>query len=83
MCILYVSLKVIFAGESFIAIGRRAGKRTLLGVAPHVSLEAAWSVEPLLTTWNGADKVPLSTGLAICSEGAIVCVVNFVVFRVV
>jgi hypothetical protein len=76
MCILYVSLKVIFAGESFIA-------RTLLGVAPHVSLEAAWSVEPLLTAWNCADKVPLSTGLAICSEGAIVCVVDFVVFRVV
>jgi hypothetical protein len=62
-----MSLKVIFAGEGFIAIGRRADKGSLLGVAPHVSVEAAWSIEALVTTLKRADIVPLSTGLAICS----------------
>jgi hypothetical protein len=78
--ILQVSLEVVFAGKRLVTARLRACEGSLLVVAAHVGFEAAWSVEALVAAVHGTGVVPLAASLAVCSECAIVGVVDLVVF---
>jgi hypothetical protein len=76
-----VSLEVVFSGKRLVASQLGAGEGSFLVVASHVRLETTWPIEALRA--DGADVVPLPTGLALCPQGAAVRVVDCVVARVV
>ena len=81
--ILEVSLNVVFARKSLVAIINGAGEGSFVVVAPKVGFEAAGTVEALAAARMFAHVVPLSTRLALGSLLPVVGEVHNVVVRVV
>lgn len=83
MGISQVTLKVIFPRKILVTSYFWTDERSFLVVAAHVGFETTWSVESLPTAVNLADKVPLSTSLALRSPSTVVGEVYFLVCRIV
>jgi hypothetical protein len=71
MCILDVSIEVVFAGECLITILFGTRERALSGVHSHMRLETAWAVEALPAALELANELPVSSRLAQRSSLAI------------
>lgn len=81
MGVFQVSLEMVFPRKCLVTAWFGAGERSFLVVAPHMGLEATWSVEALRAALHRANIVPLPARLAFCSPGAIVGVVDLEIAR--